>query len=287
MNELSGVRFTRRVCNDVTLHVAEAGPDGGPLVILLHGFPEFWFGWRHQISALAGAGYRVVMPDQRGYNLSDKPPGIANYDVDKLAGDVVALAAHYTNEPFRLIGHDWGAVAAWWTATRHPKTLRTLCVLNCPHPAVWRDAMDNDSAQRKASWYVKVMAIPLLPELIMRSGNFRALVSALRESRARLSEEDADRYREAWRQPGALTGMINWYRAILRRKFDPILHGTIAVPVHIIWGRNDPYALPALAEASRALCADATLTFLPEATHWVAHDVPERVNSNLLAALQP
>ncbi|MGZ5924350.1 MAG: alpha/beta fold hydrolase [Rhizomicrobium sp.] len=106
MFDLSAVRFTKRVCNDVTLHVAEAGPGNGPLVILLHGFPEYWFGWRHQIAALVSAGFHVVMPDQRGYDLSDKPVGIANYDVDKLAGDVVALAAHYTNEPFRLVGHD-------------------------------------------------------------------------------------------------------------------------------------------------------------------------------------
>jgi epoxide hydrolase 4 len=286
MIDLSGLRFTRRLCNGVTLNVAEAGPDDGPLVILLHGFPEFWFGWRYQIGPLAAAGYHVVAPDQRGYNTSDKPKGVAAYDLDKLADDVVALAAHYTSEPFNLVGHDWGAVAAWWTATRAPQKVRRLAVLNCPHPAIWRDAMDNDPVQRRASWYVRAFRIPYLPEALLRGGNFRGALAALRQSKAPLSEEDAGRYRAAWRQPGALTAMINWYRAILRHTFERIAPGSIAVPVQIVWGRNDPYALPALAEASKALCANAALTYLPDATHWVAHDEPERVNAILLDFLK-
>ena len=286
MTDLPEVRFTERVCNGVKLHVAEAGPENGPLVILLHGFPEFWFGWRNQIKALVGAGFHVVMPDQRGYNLSDKPLGVANYDVDKLSGDIVALGAHYTKIPFRLVGHDWGAVAAWWTATRHPEKLRTLCVLNCPHPAVWRDAMANDPEQRRASRYVRIFALPWLPELMMRSQSFRALVGAIRGSKRPVSDAEVEAYRKAWAQPGALTAMINWYRAILRRKFSPIAPGSITVPVHIIWGAEDIYARPALAEASKALCSRATLTFLHRATHWVAQDEPEHVNALLLAALR-
>ncbi|MEJ1969049.1 MAG: alpha/beta hydrolase [Rhizomicrobium sp.] len=270
----------------MSLNVVEAGPQDGPLVVLLHGFPEFWFGWRHQIGALAAAGYRVVAPDQRGYNLSDKPKGIASYDIDRLADDVVALAAHYTGEPFCLVGHDWGAVAAWWTATRSPERLRKLAVLNCPHPAVWRNAMDTDPVQRKASWYVRAFRIPWLPEVMLSAANFRALVCSLKESVAPLSDEEAERYREAWRQPGALAGMLNWYRAILRHKFAPIVPGSLRLPIQIIWGEKDRYALPALAEASKALCADARLTFLPEATHWVAQDAPEQVNAILLDFLK-
>lgn len=286
MGDLAGVRFTRRVCNDVTLHVAEAGPENGPLVVLLHGFPEFWYGWRYQIGALADAGYHVVAPDQRGYNLSDKPKGIANYDVDKLAADVVALAAHYTNEPFKLVGHDWGAVAAWWTATKSPEKLRKLAVLNCPHPVVWTQAMTNDPVQRKASWYVRAFQIPLLPEMGLKRNNFAGVIGSLRESKTPLSEEDANRYRAAWGQPGALTTMINWYRAILRHRFEPIAPRSIRMPVQIIWGQKDRYALPALAEASKALCADVRLNYLPEATHWVAHDEPAAVNAILLDFLK-
>lgn len=286
MSDLPEVTFTRRVCNGVALHVAEAGPPDGEPVILLHGFPEFWYGWRYQIGPLARAGYRVIVPDQRGYNLSDKPAGVASYDIDKLAGDVVALAAHYTKEPVRLIGHDWGAIAAWWTATRFPEKLLKLAVLNCPHPAVWRNAMDNDPVQRRASWYVRAFRIPALPEMLMRARRFDGLLQALRDSRVPLSDADADLYRAAWSQPGALTAMINWYRAVLRRRFEPITPGSIRLPVQIIWGKQDRYALPALAEASKALCADARLDYLPDATHWVAHDEAERVNEILLGFLR-
>ncbi|MBS0471004.1 MAG: alpha/beta hydrolase [Proteobacteria bacterium] len=286
MSELPEITFTRRPCNGVTLHVAEAGPADGPPVILLHGFPEFWYGWRYQIGPLARAGYRVIVPDQRGYNLSDKPAGVANYDIDKLAGDVVALAAHYTKEPVRLVGHDWGAISAWWTATRFPEKLLKLAVLNCPHPAVWRNAMDNDPVQRRASWYVRAFRIPALPEMLMRARRFDGLLQALRDSKVSLSDADADLYRAAWSQPGALTAMINWYRAVLRRRFEPIAPGSIRLPVQIVWGQQDRYALPALAEASKALCADARLDYLPDATHWVAHDEAERVNEILLAFLR-
>lgn len=282
MADFPEITFVRRRCGEVTLNVAEAGPPGGRPVILLHGFPEFWYGWRHQIGALAAAGRRVVVPDQRGYNLSDKPKGIASYDVDRLADDVVALAAHYTDAPVDLVGHDWGAVAAWWTATRHPEKLRRLAVLNCPHPAVWLAMMSNDPAQRRASWYVRVFQIPLLPELLLRSRNFGGMIAALRDSKTPLSDADAERYREAWRQPGALTAMVNWYRAAFRRRFAPVPPGSIAMPVRIIWGEQDRYALPALAEASKALCANAELTYLPDATHWVAHDEAARVNTMLL-----
>jgi pimeloyl-ACP methyl ester carboxylesterase len=286
MTDLPELTFTRRACNGITLHVAEAGPPDGAPVILLHGFPEFWYGWRYQIGPLAEAGYRVIVPDQRGYNLSDKPKGVAAYDVDNLADDVVALAAHYAKEPVRLVGHDWGAIAAWWTATRHPGALLKLAVLNCPHPAVWRAAMDNDPVQRRASWYVRAFRVPVLPEMLMRARRFDALLGALRESRAPLSAEDLERYRAAWAQPGALTAMINWYRGVLRHRFAPVAMGSIGLPVQIIWGKKDRYALPSLAEASLSLCANGRLSYLPDATHWVAHDEPAKVNALLLDFLK-
>jgi pimeloyl-ACP methyl ester carboxylesterase len=287
MLDLSRIRFVRRTASGgVTLNVAEAGPEDGVPVILLHGFPEFWFGWRHQIGALADAGYRVIVPDQRGYNTSDKPKGIAAYDVDRLADDVAALAKHYTDQPIFLVGHDWGAVAAWWTTTRHPALVRKLAVLNCPHPAIWRDAMKSVPAQRRASWYVAAFQIPWLPEALMRARNFDALCTAIRESKAPVSEEEIARYRAAWGQPGALTAMVNWYRAVLRHDFRPIPAGSIKTPVRIVWGEQDRYALPALAELSKALCADAELTYVPEATHWVAADAAAKVNAMLLEFLR-
>ncbi len=266
--------------------MAEAGPESGPLVVLLHGFPEFWFGWRHQIDALAGAGFHVVAPDQRGYNLSDKPKGVAAYDLDALAGDVIALAAGYGAETFRLVGHDWGASVAWWIAERHPERLSQVALINAPHPAIWRNAMDNDPEQRKASGYVKTFAIPYLPELMVRSGNYKVLAAALREAVHPPSDEEIAQYRVAWSQPGALSAAINYYRAILKRQFEMPHKESLATPTHIIWGAKDKYGLPRLAEASRDLCRNGQLTLLPEATHWAHHDEPARVNEILVNFLR-
>ena len=123
--------------NGVELHVVEAGPEDGPLVILLHGFPDFWWGWRHQMEPLVKAGYRVVVPDQRGYNLSSKPKGVSSYHIDTLAADVAALADVYNAATFRLAGHDWGGIVAWWTGVRYPKRVERLVILNAPHPDVY------------------------------------------------------------------------------------------------------------------------------------------------------
>jgi pimeloyl-ACP methyl ester carboxylesterase len=283
---LEGVRFARRKAGSITLHVAEAGPADGRPVILLHGCPEFWFGWRHQIDALAKSGCHVIAPDQRGYNLSDKPRGVAAYDLDLLAADILSLADSYGASTFDLVGHDWGAAVAWWIAQQDKGRLRRLVVMNAPHPAIWRLAMDNDPEQRKLSAYVRFMGIPWLPELSIRLGSYRGLVDPLKDSLNPPSREDIERYRAAWSQPYALTGMINWYRALLRRKFAAPLPASISVPTTIIWGLMDKYARPTLAEASRDLCTNAILTVFPTATHWVAHDEADRVNEILLDVLK-
>ena len=187
--------------------------------MLLHGFPEFWYGWRHQVDALAGAGYRVVMPDQRGNNKSDRPAGVAAYDLDLVARDIVDLAEGLGARRFRLVGHDWGAAVGWWIASRHPERLERFVALNAPHPAVWKDAMRNHPEQRRKSWYVQAFRVPGLPEFLMRQRNFNALATALRDGKRPEACTDADlaQYRSAWSMPGALTGMVNWYRALLRK----------------------------------------------------------------------
>jgi len=282
------VRFSRRAGNGVTLHVAETGPENGPVVMLLHGFPEFWYGWRHQIDALAGAGYRVIAPDQRGYNTSDRPNGVAAYDLDRLADDVIALADGLGEARLHIIGHDWGAAVAWWIAIRHPHRLERFAALSAPHPAVWVDAMRNHPVQRRKSGYVKAFRIPFLPELLMRRRNFKVLAAALREGKRpeACADGDLERYREAWAMPGALTGMVNWYRALLARTWDPQRMGRIAVPALIVWGNDDKYGVHDLAERSSALCDSASIVYL-NASHWVQHDDPERVNALLLDFLRP
>lgn len=271
------IAFSYRNTNRVTLHVAEAGRLNGSLVVLLHGFPEFWYGWRHQIDALVDAGYRVLVPDQRGYNLSDRPHEAAAYDLDLLAADIVGLADGVERRRFSVVGHDWGASVGWWIATRFPDRLDRFVALNAPHPAVWVEAMRDDPEQRRRSRYVKLFRIPVLPEFLMRQGNFRALVAALRESKRpdSWSDEDLARYRAAWSPPGALRGMVNWYRALLRKPMPSQLP-RITAPTRIIWGSDDKYAVRDLAARSLRLCDTASVEYL-DASHWVQHDEPVRV----------
>jgi len=251
----------------------------GPLVLLMHGFPDTAHTWDDIRPKIAAKGYRVVAPFLRGY----APSEIPEHDTDQetIARDVLELITALGEKQAILIGHDWGAVAAWWVATRYPEKLKKLAVLNCPHPKVWLEAQRSDPKQRRASWYVAAFQIPFLPEAMMRAGNFRALVTAIRQSTAPVSDEELTRYRACWSQPGELTATINWYRAAARHSFEPIAPASITPPIQIIWGQQDPYVLPSLAEASKALCRDARLTLLPEATHWVAHDAPDQVNAIL------
>ena len=280
------LRFSRRGAGGVMLDCAEAGPQDGPLVFLLHGFPEFWFGWREQIGALASAGFLVVAPDQRGYNKSDKPKGIPQYDLDYLAADILGLADAYGRKSFSVVGHDWGGSVAWWTASVHPDRVRRLAVLNAPHPAVWKNAMEHDPTQSRLSTYVKFIAFPHLPEFVLRVTENRGLVDALRQSRHPPTESDLARYRAAWAQPDAMKAMLNWYRALLQRPLPIERQRRITIPTCLIWGRQDRYAIPDLADASIALCDHGALVWMNEATHWVQHDEPERVNTILLEFLK-
>lgn len=279
---MAEIRFSKRDVGGLRLNTAEAGPPDGPLVILLHGFPEFWFGWRGQIEALAEAGFHVIAPDQRGYNLSDKPKGAAAYSLNNLAQDVLGLASALGVRRFDLVGHDWGAAVAWWVATEHPERLKRLAILNAPHPAIWLDAMTNDPVQRRKSAYVRMLRLPWLPEALMRASNFKALAGAFASARpGAYTQADLDLYRQAWSQPGALTGSINWYRALFLAPLATPAPGSLVPETLVLWGDQDAYAEPALAEASAALCARATVRHFPNASHWLAHDEPQAVAAAL------
>ncbi len=267
--------------NNVTLHVVQAGPESGPLVILLHGFPEFWYGWRHQFDFLAAAGYRVWAPDQRGYAQSEKPGGIAAYNVDQLAADVVGLIDAAGRERAILIGHDWGASVAWWTANKYPARLERLVILNVPHHSVMRRAMLQNRRQTLRSWYIFFFQLPWLPETLARAFSFAALTRLLtRTSRpGTFGPADLARYREAWAPRGALTAMINWYRAMMRRAAVMRLPSRrITVPTLMIWGTHDVALGRELAQPSIDLCDHGRLVFIEQAGHWVQHEEPERVN---------
>ncbi len=271
--------------NGVRLHYVEAG--SGPLVILLHGFPEFWFSWRHQIPMLAAAGFHVVAPDMRGYNLSAKPKGWRLYDTDYLARDIAELIGHFGVERAHVVGHDWGAAVAYTVAMRHPESLESLSILNVPHPErmlaglrTWR--------QLRKSWYMFFFQIPALPERLIARDDFSFAKRSLRaDSPMAFSDADLERYVEAWSQPGALTGMINYYRAALRR--SPRAAQASLVPIQtrtlVIWGERDRHLGAELAEPLPQWVPNVRVERIAEATHWVQHDEPELVGRLLIEFL--
>ncbi len=267
----------------VRLHAVAAGPQDGSVVVLLHGFPEFWYGWHRQIEPLAAAGFRVVVPDQRGYNLSGKPAGIAAYVLSELVSDIIAIADQLGHEKIFLAGHDWGAAVAWSTALLHPQRIAKLAVLNVPHPSVMRKFLGARPRQLLRSWYMFFFQLPRLPEAIFSALNFRIGTRALlRSSRpGTFSEDDLMQYRAAWSQPGALTAMIHWYRALfrIRLKFPD---KTVRVPTRILWGERDAFLLREMAGESLRYCTNAEIVTFANASHWLQHEEPARVSELLI-----
>ncbi|MFL6231521.1 MAG: alpha/beta fold hydrolase [Thermoanaerobaculia bacterium] len=270
--------------NGIRLHAVEAGPEGGPLLILLHGFPEFWYGWRHQIEPLAAAGFRVLVPDQRGYNLSDKPKRAAAYNIDLLARDVLGLIDDAGAGKARVVGHDWGGLVAWWLGIRYPERIARLALLNIPHPQVILDNLLKNPVQRKKSWYVFFFQLPWLPERAFRADGFALGVRSLRRSSrpGTFSDADLDLYREAWSQPGAVRSMIHWYRAGVRSRPKLPASPRVSVPTLLLWGTQDRALGREMAQPSIDLCDDGRLEFFEEASHWIQHEEPERVNRELV-----
>lgn len=288
MNNLTiPIEHTTIQTNGVALHVAQAGPADGPPVILLHGFPEYWGGWRAQIPALAAAGYRVWAPDQRGYNLSSKPAGLRTYDIDALARDVVGLIDATGRKKVLLVGHDWGAAVAWWVAGNYPERLHKLAILNVPHLAVMFRTVWRSWTQMRKSWYIFFFQIPRLPEASLRRKGWTNAIRALKGSarRGAFTAEDIAGYRAAWSQPGAITGMINWYRAAGRTQGKLRSLGRITVPTLMIWGAKDLALGREMAQPSIDLCDRGRLVFIEEAGHFVQHEEPARVNELLLQFL--
>jgi pimeloyl-ACP methyl ester carboxylesterase len=269
----------------VRLHAQAAGPNDGPLVVLLHGFPEFWYGWRHQLSALAEAGYRVVVPDQRGYNRSDAPRPVSAYDLDRLVDDVCAVIDAAGRDRAAVVGHDWGAMVGWHLAHAHPERLRRLAVLNVPHPHVFRETLRSSPGQLLRSTYALFFQLPAVPEWLLGRNDGQLLAALLRGSGRTGTFDDTDLaiYRRAWQRPGRLRGMLHWYRAAARRALRTAPPSApIDVPTLVVWGAQDVALSRRMAAPSAALCTDGQLEVIEEATHWVQHDAPAIVNRLLL-----
>ncbi len=284
---MSADATTRRVpAHGLHLQIVEAGPPDGPPVILLHGFPDFWWSWRHQVGPLAQHGFRVIAPDLRGYGLSDRPRGVTAYGLDALVADTLALAESCGHRDFSLVGHDWGGIIAWETAVRHPTRVRRLAILNAPHLDVWSRAIASRPGQTLRSWYTAFFQLPVLPEALLSGGNFLALRTALaRIARpGSFTPDDLRRYVQAWSQPGALTAMVNYYRALRRwRPRNP--PSRVTVPTLLIWGVRDPFLERRVGEENLALCDRGEGLFLPEASHWASLDEPDAVNAALIRFL--
>ncbi|RQH01715.1 alpha/beta fold hydrolase [Natrarchaeobius oligotrophus] len=273
--------------NGVTLHAVAAGDSADPLVVLLHGFPEFWYEWSEYVGRFVDAGYRVLIPDQRGYNLSDRPDGVRSYRTSALSADVASLVEAEGRETAHVIGHDWGGAIAWDLSLRHPGVVDRLGIVNVPHPTAFERTLRSSPRQLSKSWYAFVFQLPRFPEWALARNDFDALVTSMREpaNDGAFDEADFERYRRTWSEPGALTAAINWYRARARH-YDEPPRERVAQPTLIVWGENDQALVPELAPTSLEYCEDATLARFPHATHWVVHEHPDRVSAVLLDHLE-
>ena len=276
----------------VRLHAVEAGPEDGPLALLLHGFPDCWYGWLRQIPALARMGYRVVALDQRGYNLSDKPREVAAYGLDRLTADVLAVLRDLDREKAVVIGHDWGGVVAWRLAMDYPEVVDRLVILNAPHPRAMAREMKSSWLQRLRSAYALFFQLPWLPEaLLTLSPRATAHLSfvQLGTQSAAFAEEDLEILTVAMAQPGAMAAALNWYRAAVR--YPPARRtADIHRPTLVLWGTADPALGIELTEGMGAWVPGLWLRYFPGVGHWVhweaAADVNEQIAAFLTAAWQ-
>ena len=273
----------------VTLNVASSGPADGEPILFLHGFPESHRTWRHQLDGLSDL-YRVHAPDQRGFAESDKPAGVENYETDRIVADVMALADALGLDSFTLAGHDWGGAAAWLAALTHPFRIKRLIIVNSPHPLVFQKSLIDDPAQREASQYMNFFRSPAAESAITAMGleNFLDRVLLSHAETARLTAEDRRHYLDDWSQPGALTTMLNWYRASKmvipapgEEAEAPLWTQApfpkIAIPTLVVWGLKDRALLPVQLDGLHDLVEDLRLVTSPTAGHFITWEEPEIV----------
>jgi pimeloyl-ACP methyl ester carboxylesterase len=266
--------------NGINLHVMEAGPEKGPMIMFLHGFPEFWYAWRKQIEYFAQKGYLVVVPDQRGYNLSDKPQGIPSYKIDELTKDIIGIIDAYGRDRIFLVGHDWGAAVSWWTALKYPQRLQRLVIMNVPHPKVMTKNLFTNPKQMEKSWYIFYFQLPGAVEKFASANNYEWPVKLLAKTSwpGAFTPDELEKYREAFMQPGAFPAMVNWYRAFIQTPSDPPTNYTITPPLLFLWGMKDIALISEMADDSMSYCPQGKLVKFPEATHWIQHEEAEKVN---------
>lgn len=274
----------------VQLDVAVAGEAGNPAIILLHGFPESHRTWRHQIAALARDHF-VLAPDQRGFARSSKPEGVGNYTADKPVADLIALADSYGVDNFTLVGHDWGGAIAWMAALNRPDRVGRLIIVNAPHPYLFQKSLFDDPAQRAASQYITAFRNPGFEQHIDAIGLSEFFDgSFMRHTDFDKIREEKPVYLDQWSQPGAMTAMLNWYRASAvqvpaidatpeRPAFLDAPFPPVTVPTLVIWGMDDKALLPVQLEGLEALVPDLTVVKLDGVGHFAPWEAPDRVTA--------
>jgi pimeloyl-ACP methyl ester carboxylesterase len=266
------------VGNGVRLHYVTQGE--GPLMLMLHGFPEFWYSWRHQIPEFA-QDYKVVALDQRGYNDSDKPTDLSAYRLSELVEDVRRVILGLGYQRCILVGHDWGGAVAWNVAYAYPELVERLIVLNLPHPAKFAAGLRTPQ-QLLRSWYIFFFQVPLLPELALQAFDYQLLADAFRNmaiDKTAITDADLTAYKQAAAKPGALTAMINYYRAnILQPQLVSRDWGTLAVQTLLIWGEEDAALGKELTYGTEAYVPNLTVRYIPQCSHWVQQEQPALVN---------
>jgi pimeloyl-ACP methyl ester carboxylesterase len=277
--------------NGMRLHYVSKGQ--GKLLMFVHGFPEFWYEWKNQLEEF-GRDYQAVAPDMRGYNLSSKPEGLDAYTTEPLVEDLRALAEHLGHRKFILIAHDWGGAVAWNFASRHPDWLEKLIIINAPHMGVFARELAQNPVQQESSQYMLFFRSPEA-EKGLSANNYAGLWQALTSGDipTAFTDEDRERYIEAWSQPGALTGGLNYYRAaaLAPPKLGEEAAGVVQagaaskeslminVPTLVIWGEKDTALRTGNLEGLDEYVPDLTIARIPDGSHWVVHEQPERVNA--------
>lgn len=265
--------------NSIQLHYVSQGQ--GKLMLFLHGFPEFWYSWRHQIPEFS-QDYKVVALDLRGYNESDKPSELEAYSMTELMKDVEGVIKGLGYEDCILVGHDWGGAIAWNFAYYYPQMVEKLIILNLPHPAKFGQGLTNFQ-QLLRSWYVFFFQIPFLPEWLIQFNDYQMITTALKGMAvdpATFSQADLEAYKDAAAKRGALTAMINYYRCIFQDLFD---YGNqdwriLEVPTLMIWGENDTALGKELTYGTEEFVRDFRIKYIPNCSHWVQQERPDLVN---------
>jgi len=261
---------------DVSIHYVEAGDKRNPLMLCLHGFPEYWYSWRHQLKEFASTHW-VVAVDMRGYGKSEKPSGRSSYHLNLLVEDVRQIITSLGKSKCTLVGHDWGANIGWQVATLYPELISEFIAMNCPHPAAFYDTITKEYSQMLKSWYILFFQLPVIPEILFTQ--IIGMGFGRRAKHESLLAGEAKAYLDVYKKPSELTGPINYYRNLIFS--DSVPRSPVTVPVLLIWGEKDAYLNKSMAALSEKFVENFSLCMIENATHWVQQDAPEIVNKKI------